>query len=71
MSTDLGGALVTTAEQTLLDLAHRPNLGEVPDEARAAVRALWPRVDPATLEELAGEQRLRSALRRARTWTDE
>jgi predicted transcriptional regulator of viral defense system len=68
LSTDLGGALVTTVEQTLLDLAHRPQVGGVPDEARAAVRALWPRADRATLERLAGEQRLRSALSRARTW---
>lgn len=69
LSTDLGGALVTTVEQTLLDLAHRPQVGGVPDEARAAVRALWPRADLATLERLAGEQRLGSALSRARTWT--
>lgn len=70
-STDLGGALVTTAEQTLLDLAHRPDVGGVPDEARAAVRALWPRADASTLEQLAGGQRLRTAMRRARTWTTE
>lgn len=71
LGTDLGGALVTTVEQTLLDLARRPDLGGVPDEAHAAVRALWPRADVATLEQLAGEQRLRAALRRARTWNEE
>jgi hypothetical protein len=69
LSTDLGSALVTTAEQTLLDLARRPDLGGVPGEARAAVRALWPRVDRTRLEQLAGEQRLRAALSRAQTWT--
>ena len=69
LGTDLGGALVTTVEQTLLDLAHRPDVGSVPDEAHAAVRALWPRADASVLEQLAGEQRLRAALRRARTWT--
>jgi predicted transcriptional regulator of viral defense system len=69
LGTDLGGALVTTLEQTLLDLAHRPDVGAVPDEAQAAARALWPRADAAVLERLAGEQRLRAALRRARTWT--
>lgn len=37
----------------------------------AAVRALWPRADAATLDKLAGEQRLRAALRRARSWTAE
>jgi hypothetical protein len=68
VGTDLGRALVTTAEQTLLDLAHRPELGGVPDEAKVAVRALWPRADAYRLEQIAGEQRLRSALRRARSW---
>lgn len=71
LSTDLGGALATTVEQTLLDLAHRPDVGSIPGEARSAVRALWPRADAAILEQLAGEQRLRTALRRARTWTED
>lgn len=66
VNTDLGAALVTTVEQTLLDLAHRPGLGDVPTEARAAVRALWPRADADRLADIAGEQRLRSALVRAR-----
>ncbi len=70
LNTDLGGALTTTVEQTLLDLAHRPDLGGIPDEARAAVRALWQRADVGTLERLAGEQRLRAALRRARNWAE-
>ena len=66
VNTDLGPALVTTAEQTLLDLAHRPALGGVPAEANAAIRALWPRVETGRLSEIAGQQRLRSALDRAR-----
>jgi len=70
LSTDLGGALTTTVEQTLLDLAHRPEVGGIPDEARAAVRALWRRADTGTLERLAAEQRLRAALGRARTWAE-
>jgi predicted transcriptional regulator of viral defense system len=65
MSTDLGPALVTTVEQTLLDLASRPTLGGVGDEAAAAIRALWPRAAPDHLAEIAGGQRLRSALTRA------
>jgi predicted transcriptional regulator of viral defense system len=68
-STELGGALVTTVEQTLLDLAHRPDLGGVPDDAGIAVRALAARADLTTLERLAAEQRLRAALRRVREWT--
>ncbi len=70
VGTDLGTALVTTIEQTLLDLAHRPDLGDVPGEARAAVAALWPRADRARLAELAGGQRLRAALERARHWAE-
>lgn len=68
--TDLGRALVTTVEQTVLDLAHRPTLGGVPDEALAAVRALWVRADSSVLHELAGAQRLRAALARARAWVE-
>lgn len=71
VSTDMGTALVTTVEQTLLDLAHRPNLGMVPIEAQDAVRALWARADAIELEQIAGEQRLRAALQRARGWAEE
>lgn len=66
MTTDLGQCLVTTAEQTVLDLAHRPNLGHVADEAHAAIVALLPRCSEETLERLAGQQRLRAALTRVR-----
>jgi len=68
VGTDLGTALVTTIEQTLLDLAHRPELGGVPDEARAAVSALWPGADERELDRIAADQRLRAALERARSW---
>jgi predicted transcriptional regulator of viral defense system len=67
-STDLGTALVTTVEQTLLDLAHRPDKWATPGEARDAVVALWARADPEQLETLADAQRLKAALHRARTW---
>jgi predicted transcriptional regulator of viral defense system len=66
VTTDLGAALVTTVEQTLLDLAHRPDLGGVPTEANTAIRALWPRAEVDPLTEIANGQRLRSALVRAR-----
>ena len=55
---ETGRVLVTTPEQTLLDLAKRPNLGEAPDEARAAVVNLLPRVDRAKVERLARAQRV-------------
>lgn len=71
MTTDLGTALVTTVEQTLLDLAHRPDLGAVPIEAHDAIRALWPRAVQDELDRIAVDQRLRTALRRARGWVGE
>lgn len=64
--TDLGPALVTGPEQTLLDLARRPDLLRLPGEAWEAVRGLWSRCDPDLLERLADSQRGRSALERAR-----
>jgi len=69
MDTDLGPLLVTGVEQTILDLAHRPDRDGVGDEVRAAVSVLMDRADPAVLTELAGRQRLRAALARATTWT--
>jgi hypothetical protein len=61
---ELGHGLVTTVEQTLLDLAARPDLGRLPDEARAAAKALLPRADQATLRELATAQRRGAVLDR-------
>jgi predicted transcriptional regulator of viral defense system len=66
MQTELGGCLVTTPEQTLLDLAHLAGHGGLAEEAEAAMRALAPRCDPDTLAEIAKEQRLASALDRVR-----
>ena len=66
MATDLGQCLVTTPEQTVLDLAHRPALGNAESEAHAAITTLLPRCTDTTLERLAGQQRLRAALTRAR-----
>lgn len=66
MMTDLGQCLVTTPEQTVLDLAHRPKLGHAEPEAHAAIAALLPRCDDQTLERLAERQRLRAALTRIR-----
>jgi hypothetical protein len=65
MPTDLGRALVTTIEQTILDLAHRPALGNARADVPAAVRALMARCDRKLLDELAVEQRLGAARDRA------
>lgn len=66
--TPLGAALVTTPEQTLLDLARRPSLGNAEPDVRAAIAALYRRSNPERLTELAGPQRLVGALRRAASW---
>jgi hypothetical protein len=63
VQTELGPALVTTPEQTVLDLAKRDPRGEDLD-AQQAIDALWPQCDPATLEEIAARQRMRASLRR-------
>jgi predicted transcriptional regulator of viral defense system len=60
-SLELGQGWVTTIEQTIIDLAGRPDLGHVPDEADGAVRALLPRADRDFLRRLATSQR-RTAL---------
>lgn len=62
--TELGQGWVTTVEQTVLDLAARPGLGGMPEEADAAIDALLPRADRAVLENLAGRQRRRATLDR-------
>ena len=63
VQTDLGPALATTPEQTVLDLAKGDPRGEDLD-AQQAIDALWPRCDRATLEQIAGRQRMRATLRR-------
>jgi predicted transcriptional regulator of viral defense system len=63
-TTSLGDGWVTTVEQTVLDLAARPQLGGVPKEAQAAVTMLLQRADEALLAELATSQRRRATLRR-------
>jgi len=60
--TDLGEALVTTVEQTALDLAKRPTLGELPDQAREALAALLPGCDRDRLAALARVQRAPAVL---------
>ncbi|MBT9256458.1 type IV toxin-antitoxin system AbiEi family antitoxin [Phycicoccus sp. MAQZ13P-2] len=66
LESDLGRCLVTTPEQTLLDLAHRPRQDGLPEEVDAAVRALAPRCDPDLVAEVADGQRLGRALDRLR-----
>jgi hypothetical protein len=64
-ATVLGDVLVTSIEQTILDLAH-PRLQEAEADAeREAIRSLAPRADHAVLRALAARQRLGRALRRA------
>lgn len=51
--TPLGGFLVTTPEQTMVDLLARPQLGGMPDQALAAAAAFAVTVDPDHVQELA------------------
>lgn len=61
---ELGDGYVTTVEQTVLDLAARPQLGGLPQEAEEAARALLLRADRELLGDLAVAQRRRATLRR-------
>jgi CRP-like cAMP-binding protein len=62
LRTDLGECLVTTPEQTVLDLAHLRKDDAAEDDVRAAIRALLPRCDDDLLEQIATGQRLGRAL---------
>lgn len=66
--TELGPALVTTPEQTVLDLAHRPTLGNNEPDIHTAVTALYTRSNHDRLRTLASEQRRLASLRRAEEW---
>ncbi len=66
--TELGPALVTTPEQTILDLAHRPELGDAEVDIPAAVAVLYERSDKDHLRALATEQKRTASLERAETW---
>lgn len=69
--TELGSTLVTTPEQTILDLAHRPQLGDAEVDIGTAVAALYERSDKDRLQTLATEQRRIASLHRARTWAQQ
>lgn len=71
VDTPLGQTLVTSPEQTILDLAHRPRLGDAEVEIPSAIAALYRGSDHSRLHTLAAEQRLMAALRRAETWVKE
>jgi len=63
VQTDLGPALATTPEQTVLDLGRADPRGQDVD-AQDAIGALWPQCDVDVLEEIAGRQRMRATLQR-------
>ncbi|MEO6700538.1 MAG: type IV toxin-antitoxin system AbiEi family antitoxin [Jatrophihabitantaceae bacterium] len=69
VATELGRALVTSVEQTILDLARKPPIGVAEDQIPEALRALLPRADQQHLRDLARTQRLRSALTRVALMT--
>ncbi|MDQ1536337.1 MAG: hypothetical protein QOE58_730, partial [Actinomycetota bacterium] len=65
VTTDLGQALATTPEQTVLDLT-RADPGGQDADTQETVNALWPECDQAVLAEIAGRQRMRATLARLR-----
>jgi predicted transcriptional regulator of viral defense system len=71
IGTELGPALVTAPEQTVLDLAHRPTLGDSQTDIPSAVAALYARSDKQRLQALATQQRRLASLRRAEDWASE
>jgi predicted transcriptional regulator of viral defense system len=68
VQTQLGPALVTTPEQTVLDLAHRPQLGNAEVDTPGAVAALYNRSDRERMRTIAAQQRLTASLHRADSW---
>lgn len=68
VDTEVGRLLVTGVEQTALDLARRPDLGDAADQAREAAAVLWDRCDQDIVDRVAAEQRLRTAARRLKEW---
>lgn len=68
VDTPLGPALATTPEQTILDLARWPRLGDAENEIPEAASSLYRRSDRERLAALASEQGLVAALARAETW---
>jgi len=67
-NTELGPTLVTTPEQTILDLAHRPKLGDAEIDIPSAVAVLYERSDKDHLQALATEQKRMASLERAEAW---
>lgn len=63
IETELGKCLVTTIEQTVLDLAHQNNGGDTLD-ITTAIRQLLPRCDRGVLERIAATGRRGRALKR-------
>jgi hypothetical protein len=68
IDTPLGPALATTPEQTTLDLAHRPLLGNAEGEVPEAIATLYHRSDKQRLKAIAVQQRLMASLHRAEIW---
>lgn len=64
IDTELGPVLVTTAEQTVLDLVKRPGLGDAEGEVWPAVEQLYRRCEPEVLAEIAEAQKMRTTLLR-------
>jgi predicted transcriptional regulator of viral defense system len=71
IDTELGPVLVTTPEQTVLDLVKRPGLGDAEGEVWPAVQQLYRKCDRGVLAEIAGAQKMRTTLLRLQAWLGE
>lgn len=68
---DTGQGLVTTPEQTVLDLAKRPGLGGLPAEADQAIINLLPTANLDLIDDLAAKQHAPTAMKRVRAMADQ
>ena len=64
IDTELGAVLVTTAEQTVLDLVKRPGRGDVEGEVWPTVEQLYQGCDQGILGEIADAQKMRTTFTR-------
>ena len=67
IDTELGPVLVTTAEQTVLDLMKRPGLCDAEGEVWPAVEQSYRKCNPKVLAENADAQKVRKTLVRMQT----
>jgi hypothetical protein len=70
VETELATGWCTSVEQTVLDLARRPDLVEgLTEVSKEAARTLFGRISEKKLQAVLGEQRMGAAMNRLKSWT--